>query len=34
MAMIYGKKNNLVFTEIEIDATPEQVWNVLTDWDK
>ena len=26
-------KNNTVFTEIEIDATPEQVWNVLTDWD-
>lgn len=27
------KKNN-VFTEIEIDATPEQVWSVLTDWNK
>lgn len=22
-----------VFTEIEINATPEQVWSVLTDWD-
>ena len=27
-------KKNHVFTEIEINATPEQVWNVLTDWDK
>jgi len=26
--------NNTVFTEIEIDATPEQVWSVLTDWNK
>lgn len=26
-------EKNTVFTEIEIDATPEQVWNVLTDWD-
>ncbi len=26
-------KNNTVFTELEIEATPEQVWNVLTDWD-
>lgn len=26
-------KNNTVFTEIEIDATPEQVWSVLTDWE-
>lgn len=26
-------KNNTVFTEIEINATPEQVWSVLTDWD-
>lgn len=24
--------NNHVFTEIEINATPEQVWSVLTDW--
>lgn len=24
--------NNHVFTEIEIHATPEQVWRVLTDW--
>jgi len=28
-----NKRNN-VFTEIEINATPEQVWDVLTDWDK
>lgn len=27
-------KNNRVFTEIEIHATPEEVWNVLTDWKK
>lgn len=27
-------KNNSVFTEIEINATPEKVWSVLTDWDK
>lgn len=27
-------ENNTVFTEIEIDAKPEQVWNVLTDWNK
>jgi hypothetical protein len=27
-------EKNHVFTEIEINATPEQVWNVLTDWDK
>lgn len=27
-------ENNTVFTEIEIDATPEQVWSVLTNWDK
>ncbi len=27
------QKNN-VFTEIEINATPEEVWSVLTDWDK
>jgi hypothetical protein len=26
-------KNN-VFTEIEINASPEEVWSVLTDWDK
>ncbi len=25
---------NSVFTEIEINATPEQVWSVLTDWDR
>ena len=25
-------KANNVFTQIEINATPEQVWNVLTDW--
>lgn len=25
-------ESNHVFTEIEINATPEQVWNVLTDW--
>ncbi|SEI75457.1 Polyketide cyclase / dehydrase and lipid transport [Cyclobacterium xiamenense] len=25
-------ENNVVFTKIEIQATPEQVWNVLTDW--
>ena len=27
-------ENNIVSTEIEIDATPEQVWKVLTDWNK
>jgi len=27
-------KTNNVFTEIEINATPEQVWSVLTDWKK
>ncbi len=27
-------EKNHVFTEIEINATPEQVWNVLTDWNK
>lgn len=27
-------KNNHTFTEIEIDATPEEVWRVLTDWTK
>ena len=27
-------KKNTVFTEIEINATPEEVWNVLTDWEK
>jgi len=27
------KKNN-VFTEIEINASPQEVWTVLTDWDK
>lgn len=26
-------ENNTVFTQIEINATPEQVWSVLTDWD-
>ncbi len=26
--------NNHVFTEIEINATPEEVWSVLTDWNK
>jgi hypothetical protein len=25
-------KTNTVFTEIEIHATAEEVWNVLTDW--
>lgn len=25
---------NHVFTEIEINASPEEVWSVLTDWDK
>jgi uncharacterized protein YndB with AHSA1/START domain len=25
-------EKNHVFTEIEINATPEQVWSVLTDW--
>ncbi len=28
-----NQKNN-VFTEIEINASPEEVWSVLTDWDK
>ena len=27
-------QKNTVFTEIEINATPEEVWNVLTDWKK
>lgn len=27
------KKNN-VFTEIEVNASPHEVWTVLTDWDK
>jgi uncharacterized protein YndB with AHSA1/START domain len=27
-------EKNHVFTEIEINATPEQVWNVLTDWNR
>jgi hypothetical protein len=27
-------KANTVFTEIEINATPEQVWSVFTDWEK
>lgn len=27
-------KTNNVFTEIEINATPKQVWSVLTDWKK
>lgn len=27
-------KKNHVFTEIEINASPEEVWSVLTDWDK
>jgi hypothetical protein len=27
-------KKNIVFTEIEINATPEQVWNVFTDWER
>ena len=27
-------ENNTVFTEVEINATPEQVWAVLTDWEK
>lgn len=26
--------SSTVFTEIEINATPEQVWSVLTDWKK
>lgn len=25
--------DNTVFTQLEIDARPEQVWTVLTDWD-
>ncbi len=25
---------NIIFTEIEINASTEQVWSVLTDWDK
>jgi len=27
-------KKNRVFTEIEINASPQEVWTVLTDWDK
>lgn len=27
-------EKNHVFTEIEINATPQEVWNVLTDWKK
>ncbi len=27
-------KINSVFTEIEINASPEEVWSVLTDWEK
>ncbi|MFK8054779.1 MAG: SRPBCC family protein [Saprospiraceae bacterium] len=27
-------KTNSIFTEIEINASSEQVWNVLTDWSK
>ena len=27
-------KRNSVFTEIEINAKPEEVWSVLTDWKK
>jgi len=27
-------KKNHVFTKIEINASPEEVWGVLTDWDK
>ena len=27
-------KENIVFTEIEINATPEQVWSVFTDWER
>jgi hypothetical protein len=27
-------QTNSVFTQIEINATPEQVWSVLTDWKK
>lgn len=28
------ESTNTVFTEIEINATPEEVWSVLTDWKK
>lgn len=28
------RKKNTVFTEIDINATPEDVWRVLTDWKK
>ena len=27
-------QSNSVFTEIEINASPEEVWSVLTDWEK
>ena len=27
-------KSNNIFTEIIINATPEEVWSVLTDWEK
>lgn len=27
-------RNNTVFTEITINASPAQVWSVLTDWEK
>ncbi|MDX2130331.1 MAG: SRPBCC domain-containing protein [Chloroherpetonaceae bacterium] len=27
-------KQNHVYTEIEINASPDKVWSVLTDWDK
>lgn len=28
------EKTNTIFTEIEINARPEEVWSVLTDWKK
>jgi len=31
--VMQDERNN-VFTEIEINATPAEVWSVLTDWDK
>jgi len=27
-------RDNTVFTEMEINATPEEVWQVLTDWER
>ena len=31
---IMEDKKNHLFTEIEINASPEGVWSVLTNWDK